>query len=308
MTSTQQCFSIPKIVANVLLQKDLAARHLRKVTNALTTEDKEAMINDVATEYTQTHVFPRAKVTPYTIRATIVAGLRGETDLFVGKMTRGGWVPLAVVNLGNLTYIEVFPETVTDVVQNNGYICATYGHKGKAAALRYMGEYVPYNKAAYPRATPNEERVFSFTHFSENGLGAINSNRAFNMLRTPQRTKSNGVVANVNIDKHPELELWSRVGDRYGNEVCCFDPKLTQYADSVVYDPNYTDNIEMNHRTEIGRLQEMWGVPKSKAVDRVKKLLVTIEEESIESSTESESEEDAEVASLCLDMWSRVNI
>lgn len=208
--------------------------------------------------------------TIYTTRTEIVDGLRGLSELYVNKqfnkMYKGGWVSLATINLNGFEYATVFPEKITDVEMNpeKSAIRATYGHKGYVAQIRYYGEYVPYS---------GPSTVFCFTHTSNRGLGDINSKRRYNILRTPERTKSAGVVAYIDLATSPSLELWSRVGDRWQNEVCCLDTKISNFITKIVYDTNYMDNIHNNHNSEIVYLQEKWGLDREVATARVNALM-----------------------------------
>jgi len=210
------------------------------------------------------------RVTVYTTRTEIVEGLRGLSEIYVNKqfnkMYKGGWVSLATINLNGFDYADVFPEKITDVEMNpeKSAIRATYGHKGYVAQIRYYGEYVPYS---------GPYTVFCFTHTATRGLGDINSKRRYNILRTPERTKSAGVVAYVNLAANPEMELWSRVGDRWQNEVCCLDTKISNFITKIVYDTNYMDNMDSNHNSDIVYLQEKWGLDRELASARVKALM-----------------------------------
>ena len=283
---------VKKIMAVLALEKKKADAIVMKVTTNTTpsspssvvilsplqeTEEEKEMklIFKLADQTFATVVENAKKISVYTTRSEIVAGLRGETGLYVNQninmMYKGGWVALPDINLREFPYEEVFPPHITDVEFNGNKtaIRATYGYKGYVGQIRYIGEYVPYN---------GPFSVFCFTHFSQNGLGSINHNRPFNVLRTPERTSSKGVVAFVDLKKNP-VELWSRVGDRYGNEVCCLDPKILQYVVKIVYDCDYMDKIETNHQKEISYLQTEWNVEKSSAIARVKKLIITVEDD-----------------------------
>ena len=243
----------------------------------MTTDGEMNRINEMA-ELTLKTALGHSKHTQYSTRAEIISGLRGDSALYVNKMYTGAWVSLDALDLHGFEYSDVFPEKITDVELNTEKtaVRATYGHMGYTAQMRYYREYVPYSGPYF---------IFCFTHFSHRGLGDISAKRAFNILRVPERTRSAGVVAYINLKKCPKIELWSRVSDRYQNEVVCFDTKICNYIDKIVYDPNYIDNVETNHKGEISYLQEKWGIDRQVAIERVRKLIFSFDEidESIES-------------------------
>ena len=319
---------IEKIVSEVSRKREEALNHIEKVTSqsaaaakvvyppvcvirpplshcpksAFTAEMRR--INTLG-DMTLGMVVSNAKrMTVYKTRAEIIDGLRGVSDLYVNKqvnkMYKNGWVSLASINLNGFEYADVFPEKITDVEMNpeKSAIRATYGHKGYVAQIRYYGEYVPYS---------GPYTIFCFTHTSMRGLGDINSKRRYNILRTPERTKSSGVVAYVDISINPEMELWSRVGDRWQNEVCCLDTKISNFITKVVYDTNYIDNIDSNHNSDIVFLQEKWGLDRQLATARVKALMFSCDVSDYESaeSVEVSRQESADVSddeSLMLEM------
>ena len=322
-SSNVDSLNVKKIVGALAAQREQAFHHIQQITGntpasfvskpkafilsaPLNTEDSFAeemrLINKLAALTLETVVCNSKSTTVYKTRVQIVDGLRGMSDLYVGKdhnlMYRGGWVAMSSINLNGFSYGDVFPEKITDVEMNpdKSGIRATYGHKGYVAQIRYYGEYVPYS---------GQYTIFCFTHFSQRGLGEINSTRRYNILRTPERTKSSGVVAYVDLKLHPTMELWSRVGDRWQNEVCCLDTKITNYIDKIVYDSTYMDNIERNHNSEIVYLQEKWGVERGLATERVKNLILMGEEDGVsDCDGETVSDEDESLDSLDLEMCS----
>jgi hypothetical protein len=304
--------NVKKIVAEVSQHKEHAFKHIQKITSVpsvspkavsptacvlappLSPFTKEMLQINALGDMTLKMVVANAKrVTLYTTRTEIVEGLRGLSDIYVNKqfnkMYKGGWVSLATVNLNGFEYADVFPEKITDVEMNpeKSAIRATYGQKGYVAQIRYYGEYVPYS---------GPYTVFCFTHTSNRGLGDINSKRRYNILRTPERTKSAGVVAYVDLATNPEMELWSRVGDRWQNEVCCLDTKISNFITKIVYDTNYMDNMDSNHNSDIVYLQEKWGLDRELASARVKALMFSCDYELESGDTSVEVSDDEDLA------------
>ena len=302
--------NVKKIIAEVSQQKERAVAMMEKmgaralsppVTSKICVISPPSVremrlinqMGDMTLKLVQTNA---KRVTVYSTRVEIVDGLRGHSDLYVSRqvnnMYKGGWVAMATINLNGFEYADVFPEKITDVEMNpeKSAIRATYGHKGYVAQIRYYGEYVPYS---------GPYTIFCFTHTGHRGLGDINSKRRINILRTPERTKSAGVVAYVDLRTNPEMELWSRVGDRWQNEVCCLDSKISNFITKIVYDTNYMDNIERNHNSDIVYLQEKWGIAQELASARVKALMLSCDVSDYEEeSFESDDDEDL-VMEMC---------
>lgn len=318
-TQTSKSLNVKKIAGEVAAQKESAFKRIQKMTatpptsvvtptacvlcpplDLFTLEMRQ--INELGDITLKRVVDNHKTVTLYKTRTEIVEGLRGLSPLYVNRqvnnMYKGGWVSLKIINLNGFEYSDVFPEKITDVEMNpeKSAIRATYGQKGYVAQIRYYGEYVPYC---------GPYTVFCFTHTSMRGLGEINSKRRYNILRTPERTKSAGVVAYVDLKTNPEMELWSRVGDRWQNEVCCLDTKISNFITNIVYDENYMDNIESNHNSEIVYLQEKWGVAPEIAAERVKSLMFSCDASdygSVDAPSAEMSEEMSDDEFLALEM------
>ena len=176
----------------------------------------------------------------YAKRFDVICQLRGAKGNLVRLMRPGcAYVDIRAVDT-TLTpdqlkcqELEIITRAVAPNVNAN-FIRATFGHKGDVAQRIYTGQYVPY-------AGSND--IFCLTHFSQFGLGEINTGRPINMLSTPDITINKGVVGYVSISQARlrGIEFWSKIGDRHSNKVVCFDTTLKECFYHFAYTETYTD-------------------------------------------------------------------
>lgn len=210
------------------------------------------------------------------VRKELLACLRGEDKEFYNRklFIREAWVNLkdvkAYIEARGQTWEVVYNLKDMDVKDeyNEKWVCAIFGHKSEVAMIRYYGKFVPYN---------GPHSIFYFTHTSIDGLGVLNMGRTLNVLMTRDRLQSKGVIAKVDIKKH-NIEVWSKIGDRYGNTVACFDHNLASCIDEIIYDDNYMDNITVHHKKDIDfYVSKGMTVPDS--ISKVKSLIITFDDE-----------------------------
>jgi hypothetical protein len=214
----------------------------------------------------------------YSKRFDVICQLRGAKGNLVRLMRPGcAYVDIRAVETSltpeqlNCQELEIITRPVAPNVDAK-FIRATFGHKNEVAQRLYTGTYVPYSG-------PND--IFCLTHFAHFGLGEINSGRQVNMLTTPDITINKGVVGYVSISQARlrGVEFWSKIGDRYGNKVVCFDVELKECFYHFVYVPTYADE-ESLLRTHAGSisLYSRFMSP-LKALAQAKRLIITEEDD-----------------------------
>ena len=171
--------SIKGIMSAVESEKAKARAHIFKVTTPLTDFEMEMALISRLADLTQETVKKNSQAvkTEYNTQTEIVAGLRGETNLYFGEggilnenkwVSQKGWVPMKFVSLNGFELDKVFPPeskfTPVEFSPDKGFVRATYGFKGEAAKIRYFGEYVPYT---------GRFDIFCFTHFSPCPLSGL---------------------------------------------------------------------------------------------------------------------------------------
>ena len=229
----------------------------------------------------------------YTKRSNVLAQLRGDMGDLARFMRPGNsFVDIKMVDFQGLLIdqlngndIEIKNMDVVYLGQTKPvsvtFIRATYGHKRDVLAKMVYGTYVPYK---------GSNDIFCITHTSDFGLGEISHGRTMNMLSTPDITENKGVMAYVSISmaRARGCEFWSRVGDRYGNKVACFDTDLK----ASFYNLKYTDtfgtdeNLLRTHAsamTSYGRFMSP-----AKAFAQIKRLFIEISDEEDDADDERE--------------------
>lgn len=153
---------------------------------------------------------------------------------------------------------------------NVSIIRATFGHAGYLLCKMNYGKFVPY-------VGPYD--TFCLSHTTLSGLGTLSANRKVNVLTIPERCENKGVKAFVKANCG--LLFWSQVGDRYGNKVFCFDPRLNEnfYHIDYVDDYNSAERIKKYNSTQIDSLMRMNNFSEKEAIEHIKKLFITVTEE-----------------------------
>ena len=224
----------------------------------------------------------------YAKRLDVIAQLRGTKGNLARLMRPGcAYVDIRAVETTlapeqlKCQELEIITRPVAPNVEAK-FIRATFGHVGDVAQRLYTGQYVPYS---------GDNDVFCVTHFSQFGLGEINANRPVNVLSTPDITINKGVVGYVSISQARlrGVEFWTKVGDRYGNKVACFDPELKECFYHLAYVPTYTDEESLlrTHANIISSYSRF--MSPLQALTQVKRLIIT------EESDDSDSDIDIEV-------------
>jgi len=146
---------------------------------------------------------------------------------------------------------------------------ATYGHKGHMLARINWGKYVPYQ---------GRYNIFCLSHIVRNGLAAVNFNRKFNILNTPERCENKGVKGFIDIQEARKkgLEFWSQVGDRYGNKVFCFDTNLSDHFFRYEYVQDYTSpaRILKYQPHSVDLIKRVCGLDEAGAIKHMQKLMI----------------------------------
>jgi hypothetical protein len=193
-------------------------------------------------------------------------------------MDDDAFVPLPAVNTYGLEPFQLGKdiEVILDE-QGRPYIRAIYGWKGPVAMRAMYGQFVPYS---------GDNNIFCMSHSSLNGLGELNVSRRINLLETPDRCANKGVRAFVNISeaRRKGIEFWSRIGDRYGNKIYCFDPKLNENFFNIEYNDKYRNEevLKITHAASIEKYSKRFG-SHEKAIEHVRKLIISEEESEEES-------------------------
>jgi hypothetical protein len=189
-------------------------------------------------------------------------------------MDDDAFVPLPAVNTYGLEPFQLGKE-IEVILDEQGrpYIRAIYGWKGPVAMRAMYGQFVPYS---------GENNIFCMSHTSLYGLGELNVSRRVNVLETPDRCVNKGVRAFVNISqsRRKGLEFWSKIGDRYGNKIYSFDPKLNENFFKIEYHDKYGNEevLKITHGGSIETYAKLMSGSHEKAMKQVKKLFITEEE------------------------------
>jgi hypothetical protein len=209
----------------------------------------------------------------YSKRLDVISQLRGAKGDLAPYMRPGQtYVNIRHVDVRGLTADQLRCNEI-QVVEHNGetFLRATYGHKRDVATRMNYGQYVPYRGHA---------DIFCLTHFSAIGLGEINFSRPMNMLSTPDITQSKGCVGYVSVSQARlgGLEFWSKVGDRYGNKIVCFDPELRDYIYTIRYSPTYgePESMKKTHAAAIANYSRI--MSPEKAFEQVLRLFINEED------------------------------
>ena len=230
----------------------------------------------------------------YAKRFDVVSQLRGAKGNLARLMRPScAFVDLRAVET-NLTVdqlkcneLEIITRQVAPNVEAH-FIRATFGHKLDVAQRIYFGHYVRYSG-------PND--IFCVTHTSQFGLAEINTGRQVNMLATPDITVSKGVVGYVSISQARlrGVEFYSKVGDRYNNKVVCFDTELKECFHNIVYADTYfgEESLIRTHANIISTLAR-FGVSQAIAIARVKRLIISDDEDNDADDEDTDNDEDDE--------------
>ena len=162
------------------------------------------------------------------------------------------------------------------------YIRATFGHSGDVLEKMNFGKYVKYD---------GPYKVFCITHTSPFGLGAVNYNRTFNILNTPERCDNKGIKLYIDIDEARSkygVEFWSQVGDRYKNKIFCFDTNLRFAFFKIEYSGAYNmpENLTNIHGKTIDFLKSM--MHKIPEEDRSRLAILQVQKLIIQESSEDD--------------------
>jgi hypothetical protein len=152
-------------------------------------------------------------------------------------MDANGFVEISKIPTHGLTALQLGDRIEVQVRDNGTYVRAMYGWKG-LVAFRVLGsQYQPYC---------GNNRVFCITHKSMFGLGELNFGRRVNVLDTPDRCINKGVKACLNIADAGKkgLTFFSKLGDRHGNRIFCFDANLNEHFASFEYTDQYIEKLE----------------------------------------------------------------
>lgn len=206
----------------------------------------------------------------------IMSQLRGEIP--VENVEDDGYIHISHLGTGTFDVNDIlkdFDQTTTidgktkigDIEINGELVKTTYAHVGKVADMVYLGRYKRYTGPV---------KKWCFTHTTEYGFATINRGRGFNILYSSNYVTSKGVIAVLNLDKHPEIELWSNISDKYGNTVFCFKHNLIDFFDEYIYDDIYLENcvkeFQKTHSQNINVLQYKFHISENDAIKRCKKL------------------------------------
>lgn len=196
-------------------------------------------------------------------RLKLVDRLRKDQTLF-NIMDGDGFLDMSMIDTYGLEVDELGDEIEVDIRDDGKtYIRAMYGWKGAIAYRVLSRQYQPYRGI---------HRVFCISHTSMVGLGELNFGRRVNVLDTPERCKNKGVKACINIERAGKngLAFFSKIGDKYGNRIFCFDPELKENFISFEYSPEYEANLE-----ELPYFKNyIRFMPKEKAVKMMKRLFM----------------------------------
>lgn len=230
----------------------------------------------------------------YLKRSDVIAQLRGVKGELAYYMRPGqSFVNIKHVDMRGLTPAQLrCNEIQLSFLNGETFVRATYGHKGEVATRMNYGQYVPYT---------GHNDIFCMTHFSNIGLGDVNHTRTYNILMTPDMVANKGCIGYISVSQSrlKGVEFWSKVGDRYGNKIFCFDPELRECFYSTHYTESYgtVENLCQTHSAAIANYSRF--MPIEKAVDQTVRLF--IDDAFIESGeSEEDYEEEAEDLSAIL--------
>ena len=152
-------------------------------------------------------------------------------------MDANGFVEISKIPTHGLTAVQLGDRIEVQVRDNGTYVRAMYGWKGRVAFRVLGSQYQPY---------AGKNRVFCITHKSMFGLGELNFGRRVNVLDTPDRCINKGVKACLNIADAGKkgLTFFSKLGDRYGNRIFCFDANLNEHFSSFEYTDQYIEKLD----------------------------------------------------------------
>ena len=152
-------------------------------------------------------------------------------------MDANGFVEISKIPTHGLTAVQLGDRIEVQVRDNGTYVRAMYGWKGPLAFRVLGSQYQPYH---------GNNRVFCITHKSMFGLGELNFGRRVNVLDTPDRCINKGVKACLNIADAGKkgLTFFSKLGDRYGNRIFCFDANLNEHFTSFEYTDQYIEKLD----------------------------------------------------------------
>jgi hypothetical protein len=152
-------------------------------------------------------------------------------------MDANGFVEISKIPTHGLTALQLGDRIEVQVRDNGTYVRAMYGWKGPIAFRVLGSQYQPYC---------GNNRVFCITHKSMFGLGELNFGRRVNVLDTPDRCINKGVKACLNIADAGKkgLTFFSKLGDRYGNRIFCFDANLNEHFTSFEYTDQYIEKLD----------------------------------------------------------------
>ena len=210
------------------------------------------------------------KINLYKIRNNILTQLQYDPSL-INVMDGDGFVPARFVYMYDLPINQVGKEI--EVVRDEygyPYLRAIYGWKGPVAMRVMYNKFIPYR---------GENNIFCMSHVSIYGLGELNFSRRVNVLETPDKCVNKGVRAFVNIAQARKkgLEFWSKVGDRYGNKIYCFDNNLNENFFKIEYHDKYGNEevLKITHGGNIEMYAKLMGGSHERALKQVKKLFIT---------------------------------
>jgi hypothetical protein len=218
----------------------------------------------------------------YLKRSDIIAQLRGAKGDLAPYMRPGQtYVDIKHVDMRGLTADQIRCNEVQVCVYNGiTFLRATYGHKGEVAARMNYGQYVSYRGSA---------DIFCVTHFSLIGLGEINHTRHVNILSTPDITPNKGCIGYISVSQARlrGIEFWSKVGDRHGNKIACFDPEIRECFHNIKYVDTYgsEESLLRTHSGAIANYSRF--LSPERALQQAKRLFI---EDNDESGDESNTE------------------
>ena len=206
----------------------------------------------------------------YRFRTNILHQLQNDPRL-IQFMDGDGFVPARFVNMYGVLPNQLGKEIeVLLDAGGNPYIRAIYGWRGPVAMRVMYGKFVPY---------AGENNIFCMSHVSIYGLGELNFARRINVLETPDKCPNKGVRAFVNIEKARRngLEFWSKIGDRYGNKIYCFDTNLNENFFKIEYRDQYGNEevLKITHGSSIETYAKLMGGSRVRGLEQAKKLFIT---------------------------------
>lgn len=221
------------------------------------------------------------------LRTVLLNILRSDTQLVV-YTDQDGFVKETVAmsalkyhtgftDMTDAVFKQILDDCGRYVERNEGMVRASYGHKGHMLARINWGKYVPYQ---------GRYSIFCISHIVRNGLGAVNYNRRFNILNTPERCENKGVKGFIDIHEARKkgMEFWSQVGDRYGNKIFCFDTNLSDIFFRYEYVHDYTspERILKFQAHSIDLIKRVCGLDQEGAIKHMQKLMIQEDDEGVD--------------------------